>query len=211
MPAEAPFTLLIVCTGNICRSAVAERLAVAHLADVQVDPAVDFRIMSAGVHGLIGSPMDPASARALVELGGDPAGFRATRLTDRLAVDADLTLTMTRAHRAEVLHLAPRAMNRTFTLREASGLLDLLDPEAPLPDHPLERARAVVTLMATVRSRRRGGPGDDIADPIGQDDQVHRSTAYAIAEALTPVLDRVIGTRSAQPAGRSIACVARVR
>jgi protein-tyrosine-phosphatase len=196
MPPDRPFTLLLVCTGNICRSPVAERLASARLADALGEEAPRVRVLSAGVRALVDSPMDPASARALEELGGDPAGFRATRLTEWLAAEADLTLTMTRSQRTDVLSVAPRAMSRTFTLREAAGLLELLellDPGEPLTGDPQERARALVKRMAMLRSRRPSGPDDDIADPIGQDDEVHRRTARAITEALIPVLGRLAG------------------
>lgn len=187
MPAVAPFTLLVVCTGNICRSPMAERLGEAYLAETLGDSA-GIELVSAGTRAVVGSPMDPASARALEQLGGDPRDFRAGQLTEAVAARADLALTMTRAHRAAVLAHAPRAMARTFTLREAAGLLDLLGPVDDLPGEPRDRARALVTRMGTARSRRPSGPDDDIADPVGQDDDVHLRTASAIREALVPVL-----------------------
>jgi protein-tyrosine phosphatase len=189
--ADDRFALLVVCTGNVCRSPVAERLGVAYLQDVAGSGAPELTIASAGVRAVVGSAIDPASARALEQLGGTAAGFRARQLTEQLAVDADLTLTMTRRHRAEALARAPRAMARTFTLREAAGLLELVDL-TDLPDAPQERMRALVARMAAARSRRPSGPDDDVADPIGQDDEVHRRTAHLIAESLFPVLGRLV-------------------
>jgi protein-tyrosine-phosphatase len=189
MASDVPFTLLLVCTGNICRSPVAERLAAVHLAETHGAGAV--RVSSAGVRAVVGNPIDPSSARALVELGGDPESFRARQLTERLAAGADLTLTMTRAQRADVLAYAPRRMARTFTVREAAGLLELARPDESLPGDPAAPARALVRAMAAARPRRRSGPDDDIADPIGQDLDGHRSTARAVADALLPVLDRL--------------------
>lgn len=198
MPADTRFRLLVVCTGNVCRSPVAERLGAAYLAGAEDGPRI--ALASAGVRALVGAPVDPASARALEELGSTADGFRARQLTEQLAAAADLTLTMTRAHRADVLARAPRAMARTFTLREAARLLNLVDPGEPLPDVPEERMRALVARMAAMRSRRPTGPDDDIADPVGQDDEVHRRTARTIAEALLPVLRRLAPVTVAGPA-----------
>ena len=121
---DPAFTVLVVCTGT------------------SAGPRWPNVSESAGTRAVVGSAMDPASARVLQELGGNPEGFRARQLTDQLAAAADLTLTMTRDHRRDVLGRAPRAMSRTFTLREAAGLLGLLDDEAPLLDaDPADRAR----------------------------------------------------------------------
>jgi protein-tyrosine phosphatase len=57
--------ILFVCTGNICRSPSAERLATAAGASAS----------SAGTRAVIGHPMHPESARVLRDLGGDPDGF----------------------------------------------------------------------------------------------------------------------------------------
>ena len=95
MVATVPFTVLVVCTGNVCRSPLAERVGQAHLSRVLPDPKV-LRLDSAGTRAVVGSGMDPASARALQALGGDPADFRAQQLTDAIVGSADLTLTMTR-------------------------------------------------------------------------------------------------------------------
>ena len=189
-PVHAPaFTVLVVCTGNICRSPLAERLGSAHLGPLLADPAV-LRLESAGTRAVAGSAMDPASARVLQALGGDPEGVRARQLTDRIAASADLTLTMTRDHRRDVLSRAPRALARTFTLREAAGLLELLGPDVDLPgEDPAVRARALVKQMAATRARRPGGGSDDVPDPIGQPDEVHAAVGETVAEALRPVLD----------------------
>ncbi|MCZ2846986.1 arsenate reductase/protein-tyrosine-phosphatase family protein [Modestobacter sp. VKM Ac-2978] len=192
-PAGAPTcTVLLVCTGNICRSPLAERLARAHLAQLLGAEAGGIHVVSAGTRALAGSGMDPASARALQQLGGDPSGFRARQLTGRIAASADLTLTMTRAHRQEVLARAPRAMARTFTLREAADLLELVGPEPGSgAGTPAERGRGLVRQLAAARSRRSGGATDDVLDPIGQPPEVHAAVGRAVADALLPILDRL--------------------
>src|SRR3954452_8035215 len=92
--AHPAFTMLLVCTGNICRSALAERLGRAYLDEALGEHAGDFRLVSAGTRGGVDSAMPPDSARVLVGLGGDPAEFRATQLSADAAEGADLILTM---------------------------------------------------------------------------------------------------------------------
>lgn len=188
---EPVFTVLLVCTGNICRSAVAERLGRAYLDDRLGEDAQQVRLTSAGVGAVVGSAMHPDSALVLEGYGGDPTGFVARQIVEDMAIDADLTLTLTRAHRRRVLELAPRALARTFTLREAADLVRLLG-EVDVPGEGLaERARALVREMNGARARRQAGPGDDVRDPVGLPVEVHEEVGQAIAEALVPLLARI--------------------
>jgi protein-tyrosine phosphatase len=190
---EPVFTVLLVCTGNICRSALAERLGQALLADELGDDVGRVQLTSAGVQAVVGSAMHPDSALVLRGLGGDPDGFVARRLVDDLAIDADLTLTMTRQHRRDVLAAAPRAMARTFTLREAADLVEVVGRDVELAgETPADRARSLVREMAAARSRRAGGAGDDVRDPINQPLEVHQEVGEAIATALVPLLQRIV-------------------
>lgn len=179
--------LLFVCTGNICRSAVAERLALAQRDRMLgVSERVDVR--SAGTRAVAGRPMDPQSAAVLVRLGGDPDGFRSQPFTGRLSAQADLVLTMTTDHRRAVLQQSPQALRRTFTLLEAADLLtaaDLVD----IGDFPLDtRATELAARLNAVRAGRPSAAGDDVPDPIGQPDEVHEEVGARIAAALDPLL-----------------------
>ncbi|MGY1769932.1 arsenate reductase/protein-tyrosine-phosphatase family protein [Blastococcus sp. SYSU D00813] len=198
---EPVFTVLLVCTGNICRSALAERLGRAYLDDRLGADAHLVRLTSAGVGAVVGSAMHPDSALVLQGYGGDPAGFVARQIVEDMAIDADLTLTSTRAHRRRVLELAPRALARTFTLREAADLVHLLG-DVDVPGEGLaDRARALVREMNGARSRRQAGPGDDVRDPIGLPVEVHEEVGAAIAEALIPLLARIASLHSAAAQG----------
>ncbi len=189
---EPVFTVLLVCTGNICRSALGERLGRAYLEEVLGEDAGAVRLESAGVQAVVGSAMHPDSALVLSGLGGSPDGFVARQLVDDMAIDADLTLTMTRQHRRDVLRLAPRALARTFTLREAAGLLDIVGEDVEIPGDDLaERARNLVKELAAARSRRQSSAADDIRDPIGLPVEVHEEVGAAIADALIALLARV--------------------
>jgi protein-tyrosine phosphatase len=181
--------LLFVCTGNICRSPLAERLASSWAEQSLGAGAARVHVRSAGTDGLEGKPMDKRSAAALTELGGDPSGFLARTLNPRMADDADLVLTMTRRHRRLVLAQAPRTLRRTFTLPEAADLLRTADLRG-ITDLPLtERARELAGRLNEGRAQRRGIEADDVVDPIGQSSAVHRKVADRISRKLRPLAD----------------------
>lgn len=167
------FSILVVCTGNICRSPLAERLLGPRLGE-------GFAVSSAGVQGLEGWEMDEQAAAELRRLGGDPSGFRARRLREMDAVRADLVLTADRTHRSAVLALAPEALRRAFTLREFAHLAAMVGPAGSL--------RETVREMA----RRRGEAtldDYDIVDPYQRSAEVHREAADAIDAALAPTVE----------------------
>lgn len=186
-----PFTVLLVCTGNICRSALAERLGRALLQERLGADAAAIRLVSAGTQAVVGSAMHPDSALVLQGFGAEPGDFRAQQLRDDLIADADLTLTMTRGHRRDVLARAPRALARTFTLREAVDLLGAVEELAPAAGTATERCSALVRALAGARSRRVAGSDDDVPDPIGRPLESHAEAGDLIAAALLPLLDRL--------------------
>ncbi len=75
--------------------------------------------------------MHPHSALVLGGYGAEAGDFRARQLVESMAPDPDLTLTMTREDRREVLRYAPRALARTFTFREAADLVRLVGDVQP--------------------------------------------------------------------------------
>jgi protein-tyrosine-phosphatase len=195
-PDEA-FTVLLVCTGNICRSALAERLARAYLDEALGVDLKAIQVESAGTQAVVGSGVHPDSALVLTGLGGNPAGFAARQLVDAMANRADLTLTLTRSHRQAVLNAAPRALPRTFTLREAADLMRIVDVAEPHDSDSFPgRCRALVKAMSTARSRRTTDAADDVADPIGRPLEFHEQVGEEIAGALLPVLARLVSLRA---------------
>src|SRR5687768_14982949 len=109
-PREPEFTVLLVCTGNMCRSALGERLGRAYLEELLGERASAIRLTSAGVQAVVGSAMHPDSALVLSGLGADAGDFVARQFVESMAAAADLTLTLTRGHRRDVLHGAPRVL-----------------------------------------------------------------------------------------------------
>ena len=172
------FRILTVCVGNVCRSPLMERLLRDRLASLEVE------VSSAGIQGMVGSPMERNAAAQLSRLGGSAEGFVARRITRDLIDDSDLILTATRGTRADVLELAPGAMNRTFTLRELASVLESSDE---LPADP----RDLVQWAAGHRSAAEGEL--DIVDPMGRSEEIHRQAADLIDIGVTAVV-RALGS-----------------
>ena len=181
--------LLFVCTGNICRSPTAERLAAAYAARVQIP---HFTASSAGTRAMIGHPMHYEAARVLEELGGEAADFAARQLTASIASEADLVLAMTKAHRDAVLEVAPHKLHRTFTLTEAALLASVCN------------AQTVADLKA-LRPQLAGHELTDIPDPVGRSADVFAAVGSQIASLLPSilVLCRRDATRAAEQGGTS--------
>jgi protein-tyrosine phosphatase len=174
--------VLFVCTANICRSPMAQRLFEARLPDdVHIDAA------SAGIRALTGHAMDAPSATVLRELGGDPAGHVAVQLTPTLVDDAALILTATSEHRADILREQPGAMRHTYTLREFARL------GAGVAHDPDRSLRETVLQVAAQRGLGVAEPGaDEIGDPFGASLAVVRHCGQQISDAVDAVL-RVLG------------------
>ncbi|WP_369803051.1 low molecular weight phosphatase family protein [Mycobacterium sp. EPa45] len=162
-----------MCTGNICRSPIAERLAVLFARQSQ---APTFTASSAGTRALVGHPIHPDSVRVIESLGGDASNFSARRLSPKIASGADLILTMTRAHSDIVLETAPRQLRRTFTLAQAAALVT-------------EFAPASVADLASLRPHVAADERWDIADPIGQSSEVFTEVGARIADLLPPIVE----------------------
>ncbi|RBY84515.1 low molecular weight phosphatase family protein [Blastococcus sp. TF02A-30] len=116
-PTSSAFTLLCVCTGSICPSAFAERLTRAVLQELMGKRAATVRVASAGCRAVVNAPMHEDTAVVLKGYGAEAGDFRARPLDEPIAGSTDLMLTMTRAHRRQVLERPLRALQRTFTLR----------------------------------------------------------------------------------------------
>ena len=175
--------MLVVCTGNICRSPAGERLLRHSLPGV-------LTVTSAGTYGVVGHPVEPSMARLLQADGVDVSGFAARRLTEGMIAGADLVLTMEASHRTAVVQTHPQALARTFTLREFAHLLDVCreaDPAAYLlavGTEPTTRLRELTRLAADTRSRRLAPPcaEPDIDDPYRRGDEAY-GRAYAAIRA----------------------------
>ena len=103
--------VLFVCTGNTCRSAMAE--AFCRLA---LPPGSRWRVASAGLSTSSGKPASTNTIQAVAELGGDISAHRSQPMSPELASDAALIVTMTYGHADYLRSYYPDARDRIYLL-----------------------------------------------------------------------------------------------
>lgn len=170
--------VLFVCTGNICRSPTAEKVAAAQFEKFG-NGKVHFS--SAGTRALVDHPIHHYAARVLDSMGVDSSGFLARQLSPKVISTADLVLAMTLTHRAAVLEMAPSKLHKTFTLFEAAALT-------------AEFGCQSVEDMSLNRSRLRASRLIDVRDPIGHDLEVFSAVGRQIVELMQPVVGLCISS-----------------
>jgi protein-tyrosine phosphatase len=182
------FSILTVCTGNVCRSPAVERLLATELG-----PTVS--VASAGTHALVGHPISEPMAMLLRNRGIDTLPFEARRLSEQMLREADLVLPLTRAQRSLVVELWPAAVRRTFTLREFARLLRWVDPAALPAGGPADRLRAAIGLAAAERGRERtSADEDDVVDPFRLSEEVYADSFAQITSAVDVIVGVLKGS-----------------
>jgi len=124
----SPRTILFICTGNICRSPMAEGLFRKLLAGRK-----DIRVTSAGVSAQRGQAASQHTIEVLRRMGIDLAQFRSQPLTEDLVAQATWIFAMTRSHLDTIHLLFPEAADKAFLVCEfdpelAATTLDIPDP-----------------------------------------------------------------------------------
>lgn len=188
------FEIMTVCTGNVCRSPLAQQILHARLA------GLPGQITSGGTYDMGGSEM-PADAQRLAAMYGVDAAVSAAHRSavisaDRLAAP-DLILAMAREHRREIVGIAPSRLRSTFTVREFARLAaDTSDAEvvsaaAAAGADSGARLRAAVAVVAGHRGMTlppESPEDDDVIDPYRRS----WNTYQLSGSQLVPALDQVV-------------------
>ncbi|SHM24800.1 hypothetical protein [Cryptosporangium aurantiacum] len=217
-----PFSVLMVCMGNICRSPMAERLLrlrlEEHLGPANADLVVVHGAGTGGWHE--GEPMHRQAADEVRARGGDPDGFRARALTAAMLGDpavpdasvpdpvglveevpgSDLVLTATIEQVEFVTDLLPDAAPRTFVLGEFARLAAAVDP-GTLPPTGTDvaalgtRGRALVSAAHRLRDgspEEKARYADQVPDPWGRAPEYFTAVADQIDDAVTILANRLV-------------------
>lgn len=154
-----PLQVLVVCTGNTCRSPMGARL-LAHAFAAEEGPLRDVQVISAGVSAFTGDPAANNSVKALQKVGLDLSDHRSRRLTAQLAEEALAVIVMTDEHRQLLRAQMPNLQVPVVLFREKMGTgadHQVPDPYGGPFDHYLDTrdalAEAVPSLVAWLREK----------------------------------------------------------
>lgn len=106
--------IVFICTGNVCRSPMAEYLLRSRLGE-----ETEWQVESAGLLAGYGAPASMEAVKVLAEEEGmDLTPHRSRMFTSEIVEQADMLVCMTPAHKAEILRSHPQAEEKTFILTE---------------------------------------------------------------------------------------------
>ncbi|GAB3222117.1 low molecular weight phosphatase family protein [Glycomyces halotolerans] len=180
---SAPFTVLHVCTGNICRSPISERI----LDGLTGDDVLNHGAGTSSYHQ--GEPMQENSRLELEDRGFEPGGHIARQIERAHLESADLVLVATVGHVEYIADRFPEAVDKTFLVRQFGEIAAACRDELP-EGGPTERGPA---LVAAAAKRRGDFPESDLSDPWGLGRPTYAAIADQLVEALEPVAEALEG------------------
>lgn len=172
-PIDASPIVTFVCTGNICRSAFAEKALIHALA--HGGNPWGLTATSAGTQGLDAHPMDAPVAQLARERGYSESHV-SQRVDEAVIATNGLFLAMTAEHAAALLRWDPAATHRVYTLAEFARCVEQAAPR------PGAGADSLGGLLTQLRSVRTGAArhDEDIEDPFRKSADVHARVAEII-------------------------------
>lgn len=164
-PVSSGGNILVICTGNVCRSPFLEFVLRHELGHA------GFTVSSAGTHALIDRPADPGTLRLLGARGIDASDFRARQVTAAMVREADLIIAASREHVGAVAQVSPLALRKGFALADLSKMLEGVPDSEVLHWPGVSRAQSIA--QGAIARRGEVNPSTQleatIYDPYGQD------------------------------------------
>ncbi|UHA76027.1 low molecular weight protein arginine phosphatase [Paenibacillus sp. 481] len=187
--------ILFVCTGNTCRSPMAESL----LRKLAQERGIEVEVKSAGVAAWNGTSMSEHAAQVLKQYDASNDSFQSTSVNQEDIQWADLVLTLTVGHKQQVLYQFPEMTDKTYTLKEyvldhkqaeqaqqaLQALIADLQLKLSLGTQPTEEERAQLIEL------QRQCPNLDISDPFGGSLEQYQATAAEIRAMVELLLDKL--------------------
>ena len=131
--------IIFVCTGNTCRSPMAE----AFLKKICEENNVKADILSRGIFAFQGAPVSEYSAISVKEYGADVSSHKASQLTEKDIISADYIFTMTKNHKETIVSSFPQYSDKVFSISEYTSLPDISDPYGQELEKYLECAKDI--------------------------------------------------------------------
>lgn len=186
--------ILFVCTGNTCRSPMAEGM----LRKLAVERGLTIEVQSAGVAASEGLSMSLHAASVLRDQGIEDH-ITSTPLRAEHTQWADLILTLTEAHKYRVIQVFPETADKVYALKEfvennEMVVTDQEELQRLVADVELDRALGNPRdeeKENRIRELAQRLPVYDISDPFGGSRQVYDRTAAEIREALGKLIDKL--------------------
>ncbi|SEU13475.1 low molecular weight protein arginine phosphatase [Paenibacillus sp. NFR01] len=186
--------ILFVCTGNTCRSPMAEGL----LRKLAKERGLALEVRSAGVSAISGMSMSRHAA-AILRDEGITDTIQSSQLTPETVAWADLVLTLTSGHKRHLLQYFPEAVAKTHTLKEFVYNEDSVNGDIRELDSLYADAELRLALggepdpadMQRIIEIRQRIPSFDITDPFGGTREDYELTAAEIRTALYSLLDKL--------------------
>lgn len=119
--------IMFICTGNICRSAMAHKMA----EEKAKEKNKNIEVYSCGVYAINGDVPTYEGIEAMKEYEIDLSKHRATNIRNSNIKEMDVILCATNSHKNNVIAMYPELKERVFTIKEYAGYKDSLDIKDP--------------------------------------------------------------------------------